>query len=251
VHERARNPWVVLCEAVLFPVSWALGRRDFRGEQRLQVSGPALVVGNHISHIDPVFDAVLVRRNGRLPRIMAKASLWRVPVLRSALLGTEQIPVDRGGGSGQVALQAAVDALREGKVLVIYPEGTVTKDPEKWPMRPRPGVATLALSGEFPVIPIAHWGTHRVWNSYSAGRAFRPLPRKQVVIAVGEPVPLDDLRAGPHDARAILDASYRIMDAVRDLLAEVRQETPPATYFKPERTRGNAGSGTGDGGRTG
>ncbi|MBM9468085.1 lysophospholipid acyltransferase family protein [Nakamurella leprariae] len=237
---RARNPvfergnaWIRICEFALYPLTRALGRRDYRNLERLRRSGPILVVGNHISHLDPVFDAVLVRKTGRIPHILAKSSLWRLPVVGAALRGTDQIPVERGSGAAQ--LDASVEALRQGKVLVIYPEGTITRDPDRWPMRPRPGVAALALTGDFPVVPIAHWGTQEVFDSYATGRKFRPLPRKRVIVAVGEPVPLDDLRTGPADARAVRDASYRIMTAVRDLLAEVRGEPAPADFFDPKR----------------
>jgi 1-acyl-sn-glycerol-3-phosphate acyltransferase len=237
---RARNPlfergnaWIRICEIALYPLTRVLGRREYRDLEKLRRSGPVLVVGNHISHLDPVFDAVLVRRTGRIPHILAKSSLWRLPVVGAVLRGTDQIPVERGSGAAQ--LEASVQALRQGKVLVIYPEGTITRDPARWPMRPRPGVAALALTGDFPVVPIAHWGTQDVFDSYATGRKFRPLPRKRVVVAVGDPVPLDDLRAGPADARAVRDASYRIMAAVRDLLAEIRGEVAPADFFDPKR----------------
>src|SRR5699024_1767983 len=124
------------------------------------------------SHLDPIFDVVYVRTSGRIPRVMAKASLWQIPVVGRLLAGTGQIPVERGGGAGQAALATATQALADGKVVVIYPEGTVTKDPDYWPMRPRPGVASLALAGDFPVIPVVHWGSQEVYSSYGEGRRF-------------------------------------------------------------------------------
>lgn len=229
------NIWVRICEIAMYPMAALLARRDYRGTEKLARSGPVLVVGNHLSHLDPVFDATMIRQAGRVPHILAKASLWKLPVVGSVLRGTEQIPVERGGGAGQESLKAATWSLADGQVLLIYPEGTITRDPDRWPMRPRPGVAALALSGDFPVVPIAHWGTHQVYDSYATGRKFRPLPRKRIVISIGEPVDLDDLRAHPHDARSVRDASYRIMAAVRDLLAEVRQETAPEAFFDPKK----------------
>lgn len=227
--------WVRICEIVMYPMAALLARRDYRGTDNLVRSGPVLVVGNHISHLDPVFDATMIRSAGRVPRIMAKASLWKLPVVGNVLRGTQQIPVERGGGAGQAGLQDATRSLAAGHVLVIYPEGTITRDPDRWPMRPRPGVAALALSGDFPVVPIAHWGTHEVYDSYATARKFRPWPRKTVVIAVGEPVELDDLRARPHDARSVRDASYRIMTAVRDLLEGIREESAPSAFFDPKK----------------
>ena len=114
---------------------------------------------------------------------------------------------------------------------MIYPEGTVTRDPQRWPMRPRPGVAALALAGDFPVIPVTHWGTQRIYDSYTAGRRFHWPPRKDVTIVVGDPIDLDDLRDKPIDARAILDVSLRIMTVVREQLEAVREESAPDEFY--------------------
>ncbi len=232
-HEKG-NGWTLACELALFPLTRLLGRRRYVGAEHLRVKGPVLVVANHISHLDPVFDVVFVRTSGRIPRVLAKASLWKLPFLGRVLSGTGQIPVERGGGAGQAALEAAKCALRDGKVVLIYPEGTVTKDPELWPMRPRPGVAALALSGDFPVVPVAHWGSHRVYRSYVAGRKFKPLPRKEVHVVAGAPIDLSAWRGKPVDNRAIRDVSYLIMNRIRDMVAELRGEESPAVFFDPK-----------------
>lgn len=245
VHEKG-NGWIKLCEFVLFPLTRLLGRRRYAGVEQLRLSGPALVVANHISHLDPVFDTVFIRTSGRIPHVMAKASLWKLPVIGRVMAGTEQIPVERTGGAGQHALEFATAALQAGQVVLIYPEGTVTKDPDLWPMRPRPGVAALALAGDFPVIPVAHWGSHRVYASYRKGMRFRPLPRKEVHVVAGEPIDLSAYRGRPVDNRAIRDVSYLIMGRVRDMVAELRGEQPPATFFDPKRAA-RAGGRSGDG----
>jgi 1-acyl-sn-glycerol-3-phosphate acyltransferase len=242
VHEKG-NAWIGLCEAALFPLTRLLGRRRFIGVQHLRVPGPVLVVANHISHLDPVFDTVFIRTSGRLPHVMAKASLWKLPVIGKVMAGTEQIPVERGGGAGQASLAAATAALAAGQVVLIYPEGTVTKDPEHWPMRPRPGVAALALSGDFPVIPVAHWGSQQVYRSYGEGRRFAPLPRKDVYVVAGEPIDLSRWRGNPVDNRAIRDVSYLIMDRIRDMVAELRAAQPPADFFNPKRDQRAPGDG--------
>lgn len=238
------NAWTSVCAAALFPLTRLLGRRRYAGVQNLAVRGPALVVANHISHLDPVFDVVMVRKGGRLPHVMAKASLWRLPIVRRALDGTGQIPVERGGGAGQKALDAAKQALKDGHVVVIYPEGTVTKDPERWPMKPRPGVAALALSGDFPVIPVAHWGTQHVYDSYSSGRKFTPWPRTDVHVVAGTPIDLSEWRGKPVDNRAIRDVSYAVMGRVREMVAALRDEPAPETFFDPKKAaRRAAGEG--------
>ena len=231
VHEKG-NGWLTFCQAVMYPAAWLLGRQRVGGLEHARRRGGYLLVGNHISHLDPLFDAVAVRKCGRIPRFMAKASLWKVPVLGKALAGSDQIPVERtGGGAGQQSLDAAVTALKAGRVVLIYPDGTVTRDPDMWPMKPRMGVGALALAGDFPVIPVAHWGSNRVYTSYVEGRRFHPLPRKDVHTVFGEPIDLSDLRAGAHDARAVRAASVRIMSAVRDLVGQIRGVEPPTEFY--------------------
>lgn len=228
--------WIGLCQTVMFPVAALLGRERVIGAEHLRRTGGYLVVANHISHLDPLYDAVVMKKNGRIPRFMAKASLWKVPVLGSALRNTAQIPVDRGPrGAGQASLAAATQALQAGRVVFIYPDGTVTKDPDHWPMRPRPGVASLALSGDFPVIPLAQWGTQAVYDSYATSRKFRPWPRKDIVVKVGPPIDLSELRSKPVDARSTLQATLLIMGAVRDLLADIRGEEVPAGWYDPKK----------------
>jgi hypothetical protein len=108
-------------------------------------------------------------------------------------------------------------------------------------MRPRPGVASLALAGDFPVIPMVHWGSHEVYSSYRPGRRFRPLPRKTVRVLAGEPIDLSAWSGKPVDKRAIRDVSYLIMGRIRDMLAEIRREPAPATFYQPTRRAGEAG----------
>lgn len=231
------NAWIKVCEIVLFPLTRILARRRWVGISRIPQTGPALLVANHISHLDPVFDVVFARMSGRIPHVMAKASLWDVPVVGSVLNAADQIPVKRGSGAGQEALAEAKQALADGKVVLIYPEGTVTKDPAHWPMRPRPGVAALALSGDFPVIPIAHWGSQEIYRSYGSGRRFRPLPRKDMHIVAGDPMDLSEWRAREVDKRAIRDVSYRVMEHIQGMVATLRDEAPPSSLFKPAAKR--------------
>jgi len=235
VHEKG-NAWLTFCQVVMYPTSFLLGRRQTRGQRNIQIEGGFLLVANHISHLDPLFDSVAVRKAGRIPRFMAKASLWKVPVLGKALAGSDQIPVERtGGGAGQASLELATKTLQQGRIVLIYPEGTVTRDPGYWPMKPRPGIGALALSGDFPVIPVAHWGSNQVYESYHEGRKFHPLPRKDVWTVFGEPIDMTELRSRPVDARSIRDASLLIMTVVRDMVAEIRQETPPVEFFDPKK----------------
>lgn len=222
--------WVGLCAAVFYPVTWLVSRWRILGLAQVPRAGAALLVANHISYLDPVFSAVFVHRAKRVPRFLAKASLWKVPVLGSAMAGSGQIPVYRDSADAQASLRAGIEALTQGKVVVIYPEGTITRDPAGWPMHARTGVARLALSADVPVLPMVHWGTLDVYDHYR--KAFRPLPRKDVVVATGEPVDLSAYRGRPVDAALLREVTDHLMSAVRDLLAEVRGERAPAEVYR-------------------
>lgn len=221
--------WLGLAVVVFYPIQWLLARSRFTGLRRIPADGPALLVLNHVSHLDPVYDAVMVHRAGRLPRFLAKNTLWNVRGLRGVLRGVEQIPVYRGTTDAQKSLQEAHRALTENKIVLIYPDGTITKDPDGWPMTPKIGVARLAIDHDVPVIPIARWGTREIYDHYN--KRFRPLPRKRVTVKIGEPIDLSSYRGAEPTTRALREVSEKIMGRVRDLLGEVREETPPTAFY--------------------
>lgn len=224
--------WIWLCAVIFYPTVWLVGRRRFQGLEHIPAEGPALVVANHVSYLDPVFTAVFVHRAGRIPRFLAKASLWKVPLLGRILRQTAQIPVPRARGDAQQSLRAAGTALAEGKIVVIYPEGTITRDPQYWPMRSRTGVARLALEHDVPVVPLVHWGTHVVYDHYR--RRFRPLPRRDIFVRAGPPVDLTDVRGRRVDNALLRQVTDRAMTDVRGLLAGIRHgEQPPTEFFVP------------------
>lgn len=219
--------------AVFYPVTWLCGSWQRVGLAHIPASGPAIVVANHISYLDPAYTAVFVHRASRVPRFMAKDSLWRVPVLGPVLRNSGQIPVYRGSGDARDSLRAAIQALDDGKVVVIYPEGTITRDPEVWPMRARTGVARLALERDVPVVPVAHWNTHLVYDHYR--KRFRPLPRRRIVVQAGPPVDLSAYRGREATGPLLREVTGHLMAAVRDVLAEVRGEPAPDGFFQPRR----------------
>jgi 1-acyl-sn-glycerol-3-phosphate acyltransferase len=221
--------WIAFFAALFYPTTRLVARRRFAGLEHIPAEGPALVVCNHVSYLDPIYTAVFVHRRGRIPRFLAKASLWSMPLARRALVGAEQIPVDRGSSEATASLRAAEQALDEGKLVLIYPEGTVTRDPDHWPMQARTGVARLALARDVPVVPVAHWGTQRVYDHYS--KRFRPLPRTDVVVCAAAPVDLSAYRTRPADSALLREVTDLVMGRVRELLAEVRGEPAPPEFF--------------------
>lgn len=216
--------WVGLVATILYPATWLLAKRTVRGAP-IPPSGPALLVMNHPSHLDPPLDAVFVHKQGRIPRFFAKHSLWRVPILRNAFLATGQIPVFRGTSEAGHSLRAGDDALAAGRVVVIYPEGTLTHDDNGWPVVGRTGAARLALAHDVPVIPVARWGTKAILDA--PRRRFRPFPRKPVDFLIGEPLDLSAFRGQPVDRALLQEVTDLILLRLQDLLAELRGESAP------------------------
>jgi 1-acyl-sn-glycerol-3-phosphate acyltransferase len=143
-------------------------RWRFEDLDKIPRSGPALIACNHLSYFDAVSNSHAVLKAGRVPRFLAKDELFRVRVLGTFLRAHGQIPVKRGSGD-QSPLRRARDALAEGEVVLVYPEGTVTKRPDHLPMQGKTGIARLALEAGLPVIPMASWGSARRSESRRPG----------------------------------------------------------------------------------
>ncbi len=219
------------------PLLYAITRRDWRGTEHLPTDTGFIAAGNHLSNIDPLTFAHYLYDNGVAPKILAKSSLFSVPVLGWILRVTGQIPVFRGTSDAGKSLQAAEVALREGECVAVFPEGTLTRDPDLWPMLAKTGVARLALDTRVPVIPIAQWGAQDLLARY--GKVFKPIPPKRITVLAGPPVDLSDLYDLPRDAATLREATRRVMAAITVQLAEVRgQEPPEGVYDMRKQARG-------------
>nr|WP_189351154.1 lysophospholipid acyltransferase family protein [Zhihengliuella salsuginis] len=206
-----------------------IGKR-WEGFDRLPEGG-FIACPSHSTEIDPLIVGHAIYRSGRLPRYLAKESLFRVPVLGWFLKKTRQIPVARSSQGAKRSLQLAGELLNEGSVAIVYPEGTLTRDPDMWPMKGRTGAARLALQTGAPVIPIGHWGAHELLPRY--GKRLHLFPRKQARVVVGEAVDLSDLRGKPMTKAVLVEATERIMNAVAELVGDLRGESPPETLWDP------------------
>src|SRR4051794_8732759 len=224
--------WV--CIATVYPVASLLFRLRYRHGERIPPSGPVLVVANHVSILDPIACARLVFDNGRIPHFLAKESLFR-GVVGTILRAAGQIPVARYTSHAQGSVSAAQADLAAGNVIIIYPEGSVTRDPDWWPMESRTGVARLALTTDALVVPVAQWGPQRLPDYHPK----KPPPRLRAPAdyLVGEPIDLSALRAEvragrPLGADLLRETTDLIMSRVRNQLAELRGEPAP-TAFHP------------------
>lgn len=232
MRARRAGGWYRLAVVILKPLLTAFTRRRWSGREHLPKTGPVIVVVNHISYVDPLVIAHFVHAAGRRPRFLAKAEVFRLPVVGRIIRGCGQIPVYRYTDNAGAALQDAVKALERGECVVIYPEGTVTKDPAYWPMRARTGIARLALDSGAPVVPIGQWGAQRILGR---ARRLRLLPRKTVQVAAGPVVDLSAYRDGNRSARVLREVTDLVMTRVREQVAELRGEAPPVEFFDPRR----------------
>lgn len=220
-----------VCVSLLRPPLMMLTKRDWHGGDRLPRDGGAVLVANHISHADPLVYAHFVYDNGRVPRFLAKAEILELRGLRWLLGAAGQIPVYRESREASLAFRAAVEAVGRGEAVIVYPEGTITRDPDLWPMVGKTGAARIALSVDVPVIPTAQWGAQEILAPYA--KRPRIWPRKTIAVRAGAPVDLDDLRSQEVTPEVLHEATDRIMAAVTHLLEEIRGAQAPVVRFDP------------------
>lgn len=190
-----------------------------------------IMVSNHMTEIDPFVVAHAIYSNGKYPRFLAKQSLLKLPVAGWCLRQTGQVPVDRGGAGAGASLEAARELLERGGVIGIYPEGTLTRDPDLWPMKGHTGAARLALKTGVPVVPVVHWGDQEFFPRY--GKMIKPFPRKRVTVKVGDPVDLSAFHGMPLTKKVLSEATDVIMDAITQEVQSLRGGTPPAQRWNP------------------
>jgi 1-acyl-sn-glycerol-3-phosphate acyltransferase len=209
------KPWLVL-----------ITKRDYRGVENLKFDGGIIAAMNHNSWFDPFVVAQFMWDNDRPPKFLAKAAIFKVPVIGQLVYLAGQIPVYRESRHAKIAVRGAISAVEKGEAVVISPEGTLTRDPNLWPMEGKTGAARIALATKAPVIPVAHWGAHLVLAPYS--KKLKLFPRKTMIVAAGKPVDLSDLYDQEITADVLKIATSRIMDAITNELAIIRNQTPPA-----------------------
>lgn len=212
-----------------------LTRQDWDDAGLLPQTGGVVVVANHISNADPVALGHYLIWNGRWPRFLAKAQLWTIPVVRALVAGTGQIPVQRGSRNAVTSLAAAHEALRAGECVLVYPEGTITTDPDNWPMTGYPGAARLALATGVPLVPVGQWGARSLLGGKKPSWP-RLIPKPTMVIRTGEAIDLSDL-TGREDDEAVTEATRRMMAAITALVAAIRNKPAPADRFDPRLGR--------------
>lgn len=216
---------------ILIPIFRLIMKRDWRGAEKLPKSGPVIVVSNHLSYLDVLVLSDFLFTNGRAPRYLGKSGVFRVPIIGKILLAAGQIPVERETDDAKKAVDHAKILLEKGHLLGVYPEGTLTRDENLWPMIAKTGCARLALATDTPVIPIAQWGSQKILPRYT--NRIHLFPRKTIEIRVGDPVNLAPWKGKHEDPQALIEATAAIMQALTVMIEDMRGEKRPTLIFDP------------------
>jgi 1-acyl-sn-glycerol-3-phosphate acyltransferase len=221
-HRPKAGSWIRLCVVIIFPLTNLFFKLRWHHLDRIPARGGVLIAVNHISQADTLAMARMVWESGRIPRFLIKSSVFGWPILGPIMTGAGQLPVYRASSQAADSLRDAERALNRGECVIIYPEGTITSDPDYWPMQAKTGVARLALAcPEVPVLPVGQWGAHRTLGR--RGR-FRPVPRHWHQASVGEPLDLDKYRDTEPTGEVLREATDEIMAAITDQVERLRSE---------------------------
>ncbi|HTX94662.1 MAG TPA: lysophospholipid acyltransferase family protein [Mycobacterium sp.] len=199
----------------------------YHGEQNIPERGGAVIAINHTSYVDFLPAALAVYRGHRRLRFMIKAEMQRVKVVNFLIKHTRTIPVDRRAGADSYAV--AVQRLREGELVGVYPEATISRSFELKEFKT--GAARMAVEAEVPIVPLIVWGAQRIWTKDHP----RNLGRTKVPITVHVGAPL-------HPAEDIPQTDAALRESMTTLLHDAQQRYPhPAgAYWVPHRLGGGA-----------
>ena len=201
------------------------------GAENIPRSGGAVMMLNHLSFFDFAYAGLAALPAKRLVRFMAKESVFRHPVGGPLMRGMHHIPVDRDAGAA--SFRAAVNALKEGEIVGVFPEATISRSFELKEFKS--GAVRMAKAAGVPIIPTVLWGSQRVWTKGEKPRCGRSnIP---ISITVGEPVHLvkgEDLE----------EVNQRVRAQMTTLLHAAQESYPPLTgedlKFLPARLGGTA-----------
>src|ERR1700733_4799223 len=157
-------------------------RISYSGEENIPEQGGAVIAINHTSYVDFLPAALAVQRRRRRLRFMVKAEMQQVKVVNFLLKRARTIPVDRRAGAGAYAV--AVQRLRQGELVGVYPEATISRSFELKEFKT--GAARMAIEANVPIVPVIVWGAHRIWTKdhpHHVGRNKVP-----ITVQVGPPV---------------------------------------------------------------
>jgi 1-acyl-sn-glycerol-3-phosphate acyltransferase len=217
----------------LAPILRLIFKVEVTGMEKLPKKGAYILTPNHATNVDGLavayFIYIILKRG---PHFFAKEALFNIPLVGKVLLAGGQIPVFRKGGQrNDDSFKIANSYLQAGHTICVYPEGTLTREPNLWPMRGKTGAIRLALNSGVPVYPIAHWGSEQIMGRYSS--KFRPGFWKKVQILVGDEIDLAKYRKENLSAQELLEATELVMRSITALVEQLRGEKAPGTLWDP------------------
>lgn len=231
MRERVYPPVILLVRGLfrVLGVRWHL-----RGAEHIPRTGGAVLASNHVSYLDFMICGYAALPAGRLVRFMAKDAVFRHRLAGPLMRGMHHIPVDRDAGAQ--AFQVAIRALRDGEVVGVFPEATISRS--FLPRTLKLGAARLAQQAGVPLIPMVTWGAHRI---FTKDRRWSLRRRRAVMVYVGAPiVPQDGEKAGALTLRL----HARITELVEQALADYPDgpDKPGDLWWKPAHLGGTAPS---------
>lgn len=234
INSSERHFVLALVAAVLIPAVRLLFKVVPTGIEKLPKKGAYVLVSNHVTNLDGLAIAYFVYAQlKRAPHFLAKESLFRLPVLGPILRAAGQIPVYRSHHRNDAPLKAAHAYLKAGHCITIFPEGTLTRNPELWPMRGKTGAIRLALETGAPVYPVGQWGSEVILPQY--GSRFRPGFWKPVKVLVGDEINLDNFRKKQISPDELNEATELVMQRITELVEELRGEKAPIELWDPAK----------------
>jgi 1-acyl-sn-glycerol-3-phosphate acyltransferase len=188
---------------------------EIEGAEHLPASGGAVLASNHVSYLDFTFVGLPARERHRLVRFMAKKSVFDNWVSGPLMRAMHHIPVDRAAGTSAYAV--AVDALRDGELVGVFPESTISR--AFVPRTIKSGAARMALEADVPLLPVVVWGGQRIWTTGRRPSLTRHVP---VIVKVGPPIEVDEGQTA-HGLTTVL------REQLTKLVEEVQRSYPPPT----------------------
>lgn len=228
---RAITGFYRFAKSVLAPIMTPWVRISATGTENIPEKGPYLLVFNHLSNVDPLCVCWYFMKRDVPVRFLAKKSMFSVPVFGRIIDGMGLIPVDRATNPAQ-SLIPATQALKRGEVVCIWPEGTLTQEPDMWPMSFKTGAARLALDTGAPVIPVAQWGAQDIMDRFASAPDMRP--GRRIAYRFMPPIRMGDLvsEKGSADHEAVAELTARMHRAITEGVEALRGASAPETIWK-------------------
>ncbi|MFM5951933.1 MAG: lysophospholipid acyltransferase family protein [Micrococcales bacterium] len=230
---KADRPFMMrLVAYILGPLIHLLFRVEVRGIEKLPKTGAYILVFNHVTHLDPLVVAYAtffgIKRG---PHFLAKGGLFTVPVLGPLLIAAGQVPVYRNGRRNTEPMEAAYKFLDAGHVVTIFPEGTLTREPNGWPMRGKTGSVRMALQAGVPIFAVGQWGSEVVLPTYT--KKLRPKPWHKVRVQIGDEIQLDEFRGRTLSTEELKKATSVVMKAITKQVEFLRGAEAPKDLYDP------------------